>query len=835
MLKNYLAAALGNLSRNWLYAGITIAGLAVSFSAAILIGLYLRDEYSFDRFIPDYQRVHRVEMTLTLPGQKPSRQDYVMGTIGKDLKLDFPEVERTGRIEMSGVGLRRGGAESLEQIAWADPDIFRILQFPALAGDPVAAMEAPDGLVLTREMARKYFGEDAPIGKTLRVTTALNINLPPDEQKAWTAPHTMRVLAVLKDLPESSHINVGFFGAARAGLSLLALDDRHPSPFNSTALTYVKLKAGFSAQAIEARMPAFADRHFPAAKGSASLKFHLLPLAGLHFAAQRPGEGLVAPGDGLRPPGDRTVDAGIGAVGLLVIAIATINFVTLMTARATRRAVEVGVRKAVGARRRDLFVQFMGEALIYVLIAMLIGVSLAELLLPYANAFLGRAIRFDYLADPRLLAAIAGLTLLTTLLAGAYPALVISGFRPAAALKGGVGQSTGPVMIRQTLVVVQFAILIGLIVMTGTIYRQTSFAMNEAMRLSTDQVLRIAAPCERALKLQIAALPGVKQVACAGGQVVSGSMSANFAMQPGHPTVTMNMGPVDAGFFEIHGLKPLAGRFFDKNRGQDMVLERMGESGAYQPTIVLNETGALKLGFKTPSAAIGKTVSWGRWSAASVSGRLPSPVPSEVIGVVPDFTLQSIRSQINPIIYYVDPGDGRFMVAKLDGRRIPETTQAIDRIWKATGHDRPLPKEFEAQWVQDLYKDVITQEVAIGICAGLAILIACVGLFALAAFTTERRTKEIGVRKAMGASTYDVVRLLLWQFTKPVLWANLVAWPLAFWAMDHWLKGFAYRVDLPPWLFLIASTAAVMIAWATVSTHAWLVARAKPATALRYE
>jgi putative ABC transport system permease protein len=828
MLRNYLAAAFGNLGRNWLYSGITILGLAVSFAAAILIGLYLRDEYSFDRFIPGHERIYRMQMVLTLPGQKPTPQDYLMGTVAKDMKLDFPEVERSARIEMSGVGLRRGTAESLEQIAWADPDMFRILQMPVLAGDPVAALQEADGLVLTRELARKYFGQDAPIGKTLRVTTALNLNLSPGEQKAWTQPYTMRVLAVLKDLPESSHISVGMFGGPRAGLSLLGLDDRYPSPFSTTSLTYVELKPGASPASVESRLPAFSDRHFPLAKGSNSIKFRLLPLTGLHFTT-------LQAGDGLRPPGDATVDAGIGAVGLLIIVIAAINFITLMTARATRRAVEVGVRKAVGARRLDLMVQFLGEALIYVLIALLIGVSLAELLLPYANAFVGRSIRFDYLADPRLLAALAGLALVTTLLAGAYPALVISGFRPAAALKGGAGQATGSAAIRQTLVVVQFAILIGLIVMTGTVYRQTSFALNDAMRLDTDQVLRIAAPCEAALKQQIRVLPGVKQVACAGGSVVAGGMTANFAMQPGQPAVTMNMGSVDVGFFEMHGLRPLAGRFFDPNRGQDMVLERMGESGVYQPTVVLNETGARKLGFKSAQDAVGKTVSWGRWSAAASGGQFPPMAGSEVIGVVPDFTLQSIRNQINPMIYYVDRADGRFMLAKLNGRQIPETVQAIARIWKATGHDRPLPQEFEAQWVQDLYKDVITQEIAIGVCAGLAILIACVGLFALAAFTTERRTKEIGVRKAMGASTFDVMRLLLWQFTKPVLWANLIACPLALWAMDHWLKGFAYRVDLPAWLFLLAAVAAVLIAWMTVSTHAWLVARARPATALRYE
>ena len=788
MLRNYIAAAFGNLRRNWLYAGITILGLAVSFTAAILIGLYLRDEVSFDRFIADYQRVYRVQMALTLPGQKPFESDYIAGTVSKAMTLDFPGVERTARIEMSGVGLRRGDMESLEQIAWADPDIFRILQMPVLAGDPVAALEAPDGLVLTREVARKYFGQDAPIGRTLRVTTALNLNLPPAEQKAWTAPYVMRVLAVLKDAPESSHINVGVFGSGRAGLSLLALDDRHPSPFNSTSLTYVKLKPGASPGAIQAGFPAFADRHFPAAKGASSLKFHLLPLAGLHFTTRQAG-------DGLRAPGDRTVDAGIGAVGLLIIVIAGINFVTLMTARATRRSVEVGVRKAVGARRRDLIGQFMGEALIYVLIAMLIGISLAELLLPYANAFVERSIRFDYFADPRLLGALAGVALATALLAGFYPALVISGFRPALALKGGVGQSTGSAAVRQTLVIVQFAILIGLIVMTGTVYRQTSFALNDAMRLDADQILRIAAPCEPALKQQIAALPGVKQAACAGGQVVAGGLSANFAMQPGHPQVTVNLGPVDVGFLEMHGLKPLAGRFFDANRGQDMVLQRMGEDASHQPSVVLNQTGALKLGFRSPQDAIGKTVSWGRWSASQAPGQFPPMAASEVIGVVPDFTLQSIRNQINPMIYYVDPADGRFIVAKLNGRQIPETMQAVARAWRATGHDRPLPQQFESQWVQDLYKDVVTQEIALAICAGLAILIACVGLFALAAFVTERRTKEIGVRKAMGASTFDVVRLLLWQFTKPVLWANLVAWPLAFWAMDHWLQGFEFGIQ----------------------------------------
>ena len=829
MLRNYIAAAFGNLRRNWLYAGITILGLAVSFAAAILIGLYLRDEVSFDRFVPGYQRIYRLEEVLTLPGRPATPSDSVPSMMAGTVRLNFPQVEQVARLEMHTVGVRRGDMEAIEPIAWADPDFFKLMPMPVLAGDPVAALGAPDGLVLTRSVARRYFGEDAPIGKTLKVTTTLN--LPGGGPAGFSDPHVMRVLAVLKDLPESSHISAGVYGSGRAAMSLLALDDAHPSPFQDTTLTYVKLKPGTSGEALQASLRAFTDKRFAGPAGPPPVHFPLTPLADLHFTAHPQFAGL-------RAPGDRTVDAGIAAVGLLIIVIAAINFVTLMTARATRRAVEVGIRKAVGARRRDLIAQFMGEAVVYVLIAALIGVSLAELLLPYVNALVERSLSFDYLADPRLLAAILGVALGTALLAGAYPALVISGFRPASALKGGVGQRAGSAAVRQVLVVVQFAILIGLIVMTATVYRQTSFALTDAVRLDTDQILRINAPCESAMKHQVAALPGVKQVACASQVVVADGQEHNSAMRPGHPPMSVSMAAVDVGFFEMHGLKPLAGRFFDPNRGQDVVLERMGEGIANQPTLVLNETGARKLGFRTPQDAVGKTISWSRWTAAFASGARSGPppaAPSEVIGVVPDFTLRSIRNHIEPEIYFVDPGDSRFMVAKLDGRQIPETVKAIGRAWRATGHDRPLPQAFENQVVQDIYRDVITQEIAIGICAGLAILIACVGLFALAAFTTERRTKEIGVRKAMGASTFDVMRLLLWQFTKPVLWANLVAWPLAFWAMDHWLRGFAYRVDLPPWLFAFAAAAAVLIAWLTVSTHAWLVARAKPALALRYE
>ena len=506
-----------------------------------------------------------------------------------------------------------------------------------------------------------------------------------------------------------------------------------------------------------------------------------------------------------------------------------------MTARATRRAVEVGVRKVAGARRVDLVLQFLGEALIQVLAATILAVALVELTLPSVNAFLQRNLVFDYLHDAPLAGAILGAALLTGLIAGLYPAVVLSGFLPASALKGGVGQSAGSARVRQALVVVQFAILIGLMVMTATIYRQTSFALADALRLNADQVLQIYSPCDPAFKQALAALPGVKAVSCASSNAYGQSFGKTYVKQPGRGDVTLDTAPIDVGFLEMHGLKPLAGRFFSSAIGEDVLLDRPGVGPGVQPTVVVNETGVRLLGFKTPTEALGKTISWGRWSAGTTAGGLPPLHGSRIVGVVRDFTLNSVRTQIEPTIYFVDPTADQYVLARFDGRRLPETLRALDRLWKQTGHARPIATGFENIGIRLLYRDVITQGTALAVCAGLAILIACLGLFALAAFTTERRTKEIGVRKAMGASTFDVVRLLVWQFTQPVLWANLLAWPLAWWAMRSWLDGFAYRVDLPPWLFLAAAAAAVLIAWLTVSIHAWLVARARPVLALRYE
>ncbi len=829
MLGSYIAAAFGALGRNRLYAGVTIAGLAVGLAAAILIGLFVRDELSYDRWIPGHERVVLVGQTLTPPGGgAPLDRDGNRSDIAGLLKLDFPEVEAAARMVGDAPILKHRQVEAEEpDFYWADPGLLGILRLPVVAGRLDGALDSPDAIVLTRALARKYFGRDDPVGQTLLV----NREAGPSAPAAINSFHAMRVAAVIEDLPSNTHLKLTALASGISPVSPLPWFDRNPvQPFGVGAYTYARLRPGASVEALRAALPAFVARRIPPGPLMGSrFALRLTPIADIHLARH------TAEVTGtMKPVGDRRTIAAIAGVGLLIILIAAINFITLVTARSARRAVEVGVRKAVGARRRDLVVQFMGEAMVQIAAAMVAAAAMAELALPVLDNVLQRTIRFDYLHDPAELLAMLSAALALGLLAGIYPALVLSSFRPAAVLKGGPVQAAGSAPVRQLLVVVQFAILIGLILVTATLYRQTRFALDSRLQLATDQVLWIDGACRPGFRDRILAIPGVKGAACSSTMPLENGGAPTTASGPGGRAMPVQMAPVEFGFLEFYGLKPVAGRFLAQDHGEDARLQQHGALD--NPSVVLNQTAARRLGFASTEAAVGRTVAWRRLVMAPGAGPLLLPPgPSTVVGVAPDFSLGTVRAAVEPMIFFVDPSYSSRLSVRLTGRGVPAALAAMDRMWKAAGEPRPMHRRFVDQAMQELYRDIVAEGEVIGVCAALAILIACLGLFALAAFTTERRTKEIGVRKAMGAGTLDVVGLLLWQFTRPVLWANLIAWPAAWWIMDRWLRGFAYRVDLPPWLFLAAAGAALAIAWATVSTHAWLVARARPVTALRYE
>jgi putative ABC transport system permease protein len=433
---------------------------------------------------------------------------------------------------------------------------------------------------------------------------------------------------------------------------------------------------------------------------------------------------------------------------------------------------------------------------------------------------------------------LAGVTLAAAvvgLLSAVYPALVLSSFRPAAVLKGGVVQASGSPFARSALVVAQFAILVGLIATTATVYRQTEFALGQGLGGADSKlILRVMAPCTSGFAQAVRQLPGVARAACSSVVAVDSSNQGLVKVQlGGRHTALFDFAPVDFGFFETYGVRPLAGRLFQPDHGEDRVLA--DPATAAQPTVILNQTAARKLGFSDPRAAVGRQMNWARIRPGAGPQQGPPPVaPSRIVGVVPDLPA-SVRVAADPTFYYVDPHQAGALSIRLTGRDVPQTLAAMAAAWKRTGAPQSFQPLFLSQVQLNLYLDLIIQRATVAICSGLAVLIACLGLFALSAYTAERRTKEIGIRKAMGASTSDLVKLLVWQFTIPVLWAIAIAVPIAYWAMTQWMRGFVYHVGLSPWTFVLAAGAAVAVAWATVAYQSYRVARARPAQALRYE
>jgi putative ABC transport system permease protein len=830
VLSNYFAAALRDLLRNRVHAALNLLGLSVGFAAALLIALYVRDQLSYDRFFPGYRDVYLVtESKDSVDHSMPTEPwDFSSPDLAAKLSAQFPQIAAVARVMTADKPHIRHGQDEADETGflWVDPSFFRIMPLKSLAGDLRTALTTPDGVVLTRTAARKYFGRDNPVGELLEVDPAMG----PDAAKVsagFDTPHAMRVTAVIEDLPSDSYVKGEVFGSSLAAYSSFAFYNLTPDqgPFRSNAYTFIRLRPGTPGREIRQALSALASHRPPVYPPGFTVGLHLMPIVNLHLSP--PGE------EPLSPRGNPSLLAALAAIAVLIVISASFNFVALMTARAAQRAIETGVRKAAGALRSQIIVQFLGEAVVYVALAMALAVALAAVSLPKMNSILQEKVAFSYLADPVVLGALLVVTLALGLMAGVYPALILSAYRPAAVLKGGLAHGAGAGVVRRALVATQFAIMIGLGITAATIWRQTLFSLNYKLRTHGSSILLIDNACGSsglAFRDLLAGLPGVTGSACSsyaalfdGGMVVS-------ARTQGRAGTPMVSGTVDYGALEFYGLRPLAGRFFDRNYGEDGSLGEGETTG--NPSIVVNEMAMRELGFSSPSDAIGKVVTWNRrrWSANPTPGTVGS---SQIVGVSPDFELDT-RRRIWPQILYVDPASPAVLSVRLLGSEMPEALAAIDSAWSRTMHTS-IRRRFLSQSLQKMYADVILQGTAISLGAGLAAVIAALGLFGLSAQSVEQRTKEIGIRKAIGASRADVLRMLLWQFARPVLWANVIAWCVAGYLMHRWLQGFVSHVDLDPLVFLGAGVAALAIALATVVSHALLVARTKPATALRYE
>ncbi|HEX8670210.1 MAG TPA: ABC transporter permease [Allosphingosinicella sp.] len=801
MVGDLIRTAFKSVMNNRFHAGLNVAGLATGLAAAILLLLYVRDEMTFDRAFP--ADAYRISSSITMPGGQTVVFDGTDYALAEGMKLDLPQISTVARMMPQDWTVRRGDVEFNETIYWADATLFSVLPASAVAGDPKTALDRPNSLVLTRTMARRLFGKDAPLGETLQ----------------FNREHLMEVTAVIRDLPSNSHVAGRIFASGKTPFSnLAALDaDTGGFHFDGTTYTYFRLRPGASLEAVRAALPDLVVNRLHIPKENAfgvAVTLSAIPIRDIHFAPA----GINA----MKAPGDKATVAAAGIIALLILVGACVNFVNLTTARVSGRAIEVAVRKAAGASRANLALQFITEAILQVAAAMVLALAAVELLLPSFNAFLEREILFAYWR-PEMLASLLIAVVGVGLLAGAYPALVLSALRPAVAMRGGPSFLDRG-RLRRALVVVQFAILTGLVISTAIIWRQTQFAAESAGRLSAYSMVLVSAPCTDALKNGLAKLPDVESAACSEPTMMDSERAMEMIeISPAriHSFETLSVEP---GFLEAYGLRPLAGRMFDLRYGGDVVTPP-GPT-PQEVRMVINRTAVRELGLRQPRAAIGLRLQ----ASAARGSRFFT-----VIGVVPDFPTGSVRVPTAPTAYFVDPARFGMLTARVRPGRMANALAGIRDVWLATGQEG-LPKMLPLEvYATGLYREIVREGVIFAIAAGVTLLIACIGLFGMASFMAEQRTKEIGIRKALGASTRQVATLLLWQFSRPVVWANLIAWPIVWLLMSRWLSGFAYHVPLQPWPFLAGGVLTLAITLATVGGQAFLVARRPPATALRYE
>jgi putative ABC transport system permease protein len=809
MIWNYLVTALRSFRRHKLYGFINIAGLAVGLACAIFIILYLRDELSYNKWIADSENIWRVETTFSSPGRDHDFFTVVPFPVINVMQAQIPGVLDRTHLIPQNMTAQVGDRQFAAKIDFVDPNFFQMIKLPLVAGDPSRVLAQPDSVVLSETTARQYFGTADPIGKTILVG----------------GTHTLKVTGVLRDLPHNTDLVADLVAPNTSQADRMTQPARQQW-LNVQGWGYVRFAPGLDPARVAAQLITITDKSVDPKKqmnlnlkGSDIIHLHLTPFRNMHLDPFGPTE-----------HGSWTMIYGFAAIAALILLIACFNFMNLATARAMVRAREISLRKVMGAKRRQLVVQFLGESVLTALVALLLALALVQMLLPAFDSFLNRPITFNLLTEWPLTLAVVGIAIGAGLFGGIYPALVLSGFRPAATLGTSASGMSGSGILRTTLVVLQFAISIGLGIATIVVFAQLSYARAVDIGFDRHNVVvisgadRVTPSARDALRQSLAAEPSIARVATSNMVPFDGSILVGQVQLPdGVQQFTIRNINIDPDFLGVYGMKLLAGRNLSRQRGEDLYPDSDDKPINPHANILITAAAARQLGF-TVQNAVGKTVFY--------SGR---KLPSTIVGVVGDTYYDSLQTPLQPIIYYYFPKGLGPISIRIKPGQTQAALAAIDRIWHRQVPTTTIRRQFQDASFDKLFTDDEKQGAIFAIFVGVAIFIACLGLFGLSAFTVERRTREIGVRKVFGARTRDIVRLLLWQFSIPVLIANLIAWPVAWFYLRHWLEGYAYRISLNPLYFLAGGLAALVIAWVTVITHAILVARANPVHALRYE
>jgi len=833
MFQNYVRVAVRNLIKHKLFSAINIIGLAVGLAACVLISLFVRDELTYDTQWHNADRIYRLTVTFDIPGRPPIVTAQAQGPARAALKSYFPEeIDKVTRFANLGTVLRYQNNVYSQRVMWTDPETADIFNFDVVAGDIHKALNDKASLAVSQSFARKYFGSEDPIGKVVTLSF-------------FDVTRDYQVAAVFKDLP---HNTVLKFGA------LAKIDEADFAKyswmfsewFSVNNYIYFTLKPGASIGRINSQLAEFSDKNIdipPALtsgqKVPASKIIHFQTMSIRDIELHSPQVNSE-----MKVTGSITNVIVFSAIAVLILVIACINFMNLATAKSTQRAREVALRKVLGAKRRQLMVQFIGESVLIAVIGLVLGLVLIEAVLPSFGAFVHKPLTVNY-GDPLLIGLLIGLAVVVGVVGGLYPALILSGFLPARVLKANKSAETsGSAALRSVLVVVQFAISIALIISAGVVYGQKLYATSMDPGFDKDNLLVVrnlgrsgAKDKQQAFKEAVLNLPGVQNATLSGttpGPQQESNTSVTIPGDPSHRSIVIGVETMDYDFLDTYKIKLLAGRTYSRDHATDGLPDsskaKPGE--VLQGTVVINQGALKRLGFGTPEQAIGRTVK------SIIGGSLQDPIYAvlTVIGVMQDIHSQSLKQLVRPEMYQFDRSSFGNLTIRFKGN--PEQlVEQVQNLWKTMVPGVPFRYDYIDQVLAEEFTLESHISMLLGIFSALAVLIACLGLYGLASFTAERRTKEIGIRKVMGATVFDVVRLLIWQFSKPVLLANLIAWPVAAYALVTWLQGFPYRLN--EWLLvpfcLVAGLIALVIAWVTVGGNAARVARANPIKALRYE
>ena len=810
MFKNYLKIALRNLRKNKAFSFINIFGLAAGLASCLLIMLYIFDESSYDKYQKDGDMLFRIAFV----NNKGETWAASAAPLAFAVKNNLPEVEQSTRLmtfpDIAKMLIKYENGFEKKQFFetngyYVDSTFFQIFTYDFVYGNGLTALNEPNSLVISKEMAQKFFGNTNPVGKPLLINT-------PFGEFNYT------VKAVFDNSKYKSHIPANYFLSMRNNDMWNWVQRQTTLIGNSVFFTYIKLKQSTDSKLFEKKLQTFFDKQAGAdtkAMGF-SLKLFIQPVKDIYLQSSI--------GNEIAPNGNITYLYILGSIAAFILIIACINFMNLSTARSEKRAKEVGVRKVMGAEKSSLIWQFLGESFMMCILALVIALVLVQMLLPYFNELTQKNIHF--FDEPCLIFWIIGLTLLTGLLAGLYPAFYLSAFKPVSVLKGKILNSFSATALRKGLVIFQFTISICLVFAAIVIWQQLGYLNNEQLGFNKNQKLIL--PLQdgylnsesnyTALKNELLKYPEIKSVT--SGSAYPGVANLNDMLffsegKTKNDNVDIHLTAIGNDYIETLGFQLLSGRTFSK----DFTADSAG--------IILNETAVKQLGY-TVTSAIGKKI---RYDVNSFKGAM------QIVGVVKDFNFESLHNHIQPHGFTTTIFANRYgyVIASLTTNNYAGLLKKIKNTWTKLNPAIPFEYSFLDQDFQRNYEKEQRTSGIVAYFTVIVILIACMGLFGLSAFSAEQRTKEIGIRKVLGASVSHVTMLLSKDFISLVSIAVLIASPLAWWAMNKWLQNFAYHINISWWVFFAAGLLAIIIALATISFQAIKAAIANPVKSLRTE